>query len=179
MSATWDSSKIAEVLNTFFTAPPVRATRKKVGESEEAPEATIDALITFDRHGISGHPNHKSLYRGALVWLKDMMRNKSGWECPVSLYTLTTTGVARKYLSVLDGPYTLLSCVLLSLRSSSTRKEKGAPARIMFFSGIMEFAKARQAMTTAHKSQMRWFRWGWITIGRYMVVNDLKREKIV
>jgi len=33
-------------------------------------------------------------------------------------------------------------------------------------------------MTTAHKSQMRWFRWGWIVLSRYMVVNDLKLEKL-
>jgi len=33
-------------------------------------------------------------------------------------------------------------------------------------------------MVQGHKSQMVWFRWGWITIGRYMTVNDLKREKV-
>jgi N-acetylglucosaminylphosphatidylinositol deacetylase len=31
-------------------------------------------------------------------------------------------------------------------------------------------------MTTAHESQMRWFRWGWISLSRYMVLNDLKKE---
>ena len=31
------------------------------------------------------------------------------------------------------------------------------------------------AMTRAHVSQMRWFRWGWIGVSRYMVVNDLGR----
>jgi len=25
---------------------------------------------------------------------------------------------------------------------------------------------------------MRWFRWGWVAIGRYMVVNDLRRERV-
>lgn len=33
-------------------------------------------------------------------------------------------------------------------------------------------------MTTAHVSQMRWFRWGWIGLSRYMVVNDLKRVDV-
>jgi N-acetylglucosaminylphosphatidylinositol deacetylase len=37
---------------------------------------------------------------------------------------------------------------------------------------------AQQAMTGAHKSQMRWFRWGWVGLSRYMVVNDLKLEKV-
>jgi hypothetical protein len=27
-------------------------------------------------------------------------------------------------------------------------------------------------------SQMRWFRWGWIGLSRYMVVNDLKRVDV-
>ncbi|KAF9877976.1 GlcNAc-PI de-N-acetylase [Colletotrichum karsti] len=33
------------------------------------------------------------------------------------------------------------------------------------------------AMTAAHKSQMVWFRYGWITLSRYMVVNDLRLEQ--
>jgi len=25
---------------------------------------------------------------------------------------------------------------------------------------------------------MKWFRWGWIGVSRYMIINDLKKEKI-
>ena len=52
------------------------------------------------------------------------------------------------------------------------------PRRLLYLSDIQGYRIAQKAMTQAHKSQMRWFRWGWIGVGRYMVVNDLKREKI-
>jgi N-acetylglucosaminylphosphatidylinositol deacetylase len=46
-------------------------------------------------------------------------------------------------------------------------------------SGVQDYRKGQQAMTTAHKSQMRWFRWGWIAISRYMIMNDLVKQKVV
>lgn len=52
------------------------------------------------------------------------------------------------------------------------------PSPLLFFSGPKEMWTAQKAMTTAHISQMRWFRWGWIGLSRYMVVNELRLEKI-
>lgn len=153
----------------------------------EAPTSTIDILITFDRHGISSHPNHISLHHGAIAWLTNMMKGKEGWECPVTLYTLTSTNIFRKYISVLDAPFTMLECVLASMRGAGGggrlggRKERGGketPRRLMFLSDVSGYRTAQKAMTAAHKSQMRWFRWGWIGVGRYMVVNDLRRARV-
>jgi N-acetylglucosaminylphosphatidylinositol deacetylase len=48
----------------------------------------------------------------------------------------------------------------------------------MFLSGPGDVRIAQKAMTQAHQSQMRWFRWGWIGLSRYMVVNDLKLEEL-
>lgn len=49
------------------------------------------------------------------------------------------------------------------------------PARVMLASslGPRGWGRAWSAMTEAHKSQMLWFRYGWICLSRYMVVNDL------
>jgi N-acetylglucosaminylphosphatidylinositol deacetylase len=58
------------------------------------------------------------------------------------------------------------------------KQMKAHPSPLLFLSGIGEVRIAQQAMTTAHKSQMRWFRWGWIGLSRYMVVNDLKLDEI-
>lgn len=52
------------------------------------------------------------------------------------------------------------------------------PSPLLFMSGPGEVRNAQLAMTKAHISQMRWFRWGWIGMSRYMVVNDLKLEKV-
>ena len=49
--------------------------------------------------------------------------------------------------------------------------------RLLFVANPMEYWRVRRAMTSCHKSQMIWFRWGWISLGRYMVVNDLVQGK--
>lgn len=58
------------------------------------------------------------------------------------------------------------------------RKRKEEPPSLLYVSDFRQWRRGQSAMVGAHKSQMRWFRWGWIGIGRYMVVNDLKREMI-
>ena len=188
MTTAWDHSKIAKVLESAFSPPlsPENSLQKQAnGKKDQAPTATIDVLITFDRGGVSGHTNHISLHHGAVRWLKEMMKGKSGWESPVTLYTLTSVSILRKFISVLDAPFTLLRCVIQSMGSDSYNSKGGIgkveskPLRLMYLSDIMAYRRAQKAMTQAHKSQMRWFRWGWITVGRYMVVNDLKREKII
>ena len=55
---------------------------------------------------------------------------------------------------------------------------RGKEGRLLFMSGLGEVRRAQKAMTDAHVSQMRWFRWGWIVLSRYMVVNDLRLEKL-
>ncbi|KAI9876867.1 MAG: N-acetylglucosaminyl-phosphatidylinositol de-N-acetylase [Pleopsidium flavum] len=191
MSTVWDATKIASVLASAFapklaSPPPPFSSSSTTSSSSAPPEATIDALITFDKHGVSNHANHKSLYHGALAFLRTLMHNHNGWECPVTLYTLTSTSLLRKYISVLDAPITMLFAVLATMRlsRSAAQKRTGSgrgverekPRRMLFVNGIREWRKAQKAMTGAHRSQMRWFRWGWVGVGRFMVVNDLRRE---
>ncbi|MCJ1474877.1 N-acetylglucosaminyl-phosphatidylinositol de-N-acetylase [Lambiella insularis] len=182
MTTTWDASKIADVLSKAFAGRSSKPGSRKQGGSASvngnAPTATIDVLITFDRKGVSGHPNHISLYHGAAAWLRELMKGRMGWKCPVTMYTLTTTNIARKYASVLDAPFTTLECVIHSMASAGSKEPEGLPKRLMYLSDIWAYRTAQKAMTRAHESQMRWFRWGWIGVGRYMVVNDLKRGKI-
>jgi N-acetylglucosaminylphosphatidylinositol deacetylase len=165
MTVTWHPRLISNFLTSVF-APKMASI-----SSKEAPQALVDVIITFDAHGISGHPNHKSLYNGAHAFLKGLMHRHSGWECPIKLYTLTTTNILRKYLSFLDLPGVILGAMV-------ARKELGGyPTPLTIVSSPFGYRKAQKAMTTAHESQMRWFRWGWITLSRYMILNDLKKEK--
>lgn len=174
MTTTWAADQIAQILSSAFS--PASNSSKKRSSSDE-PTSTIDTLITFDVHGISSHPNHISLYHGARHWLSMLMTGKSGWKCPVELYTLTTTSIIRKYISGFDAPVTM---VMGGLRAAgmAQRKRKEEPPSLLFVSDFGHWRRGQSAMVQAHKSQMRWFRWGWISIGRYMVVNDLKREII-
>ena len=178
MTKTWSADEIAKVLSKAFTPPQgKRSQRSKDKASSEEPLSNVDLLITFDKDGISSHPNHISLYHGARVWLSALMVGKSGWKCPVAMYTLTSTSVLRKYLSFLDAPATIMVSGFRGAGQSKQKRQDDPPA-FVFISDFGEYRKGRRAMVSGHRSQMRWFRWGWITAARYMVVNDLKREPI-
>jgi N-acetylglucosaminylphosphatidylinositol deacetylase len=186
MGNSWAKNEIASLLTATF-APNASASasksmsRKQAKSRDEAPTATIDVLLTFDAHGVSNHINHRSLYHGARHFLTTLMKDKPGYSCPVTLYTLRTTNLLRKYIGVLDAPFTMIKGVLdglFAVSSSKTRRnvKDQMPAKLLFVSSVGEWMTAQSAMVKAHQSQMVWFRWGWIGIGRYMVVNDLRRE---
>ena len=165
MSVTWNAKLISNLLAIHF-APKMASISTKA-----PPEASIDVLITFDPRGVSSHPNHKSLYAGAHAFIRALMHHHTGWECPVNMYTLTSTHVLRKYMAIFDAPATLLACVF-------TRRELGSyPTPLVFVGSVGAYRTAQLAMTAAHKSQMKWFRWGWISLSRYMVMNDLRKER--
>jgi len=165
MAVTWHPRLISNLLVSVF------APKMALIPSNQAPQSNIDVIITFDGHGVSSHPNHKSLYNGAHTFLRALMHRHTGWSCPIKLYTLTTTSLVRKYLAVMDAPAALVHVMI-------RKKELGSyPTPLLFVSSPAGYRTAQRAMTTAHQSQMRWFRWGWITLSRYMVLNDLKKEK--
>lgn len=174
MDTKWDTEKIAEVLRQAFGGQMA----KKKDTDGDAPTATIDVLVTFDRHGVSRHPNHTALYRGAKVWLSGLMQGKEGWRCPVELHTLTSISIFRKYLNFLDAPMTMLLGFFGGIKASRRQDKSVRRKQVIFVSDMLQWRQGQKAMTTAHKSQMRWFRWGWITFGRYMIVNDLRRQSI-
>ncbi|KAB5581193.1 putative deacetylase LmbE-like domain-containing protein [Coniochaeta sp. 2T2.1] len=165
---TWDAAKISTLLCIPF-APDLATNRHS-----DIPTASIDVLITFDRHGVSGHPNHTSLYYGARGFVSNLMRGRSGWACPVDLYTLTTVPLLRKYMGFFDIVATL---VVWALRTPL--RDRARPGGLVFVCGLGAggISTAWRAMTDAHKSQMVWFRYGWITFSRYMVINDLQLER--
>jgi N-acetylglucosaminylphosphatidylinositol deacetylase len=121
-------------------------------------------IVTFDESGVSGHPNHVSLLRGAKEYVSTVAPH-------ARLYTLTSVSILRKYISILDG------VVTLAVRGGGGGG--GGGGGLVFVSSVRGYRRAQRAMTDAHVSQMRWFRWGWIALSRYMVVNDLVlREQV-
>lgn len=172
MTKTWDRDAVSDLLCSAF-APQLP--RQRADEAAR-PTASIDVLITFDAHGVSSHPNHISLYHGARAFAAALVRGKSGWASPVDLYTLTTVGIARKYVSAADVFATLASWALAVRHADSAH-----PPALVFMSqlvGSSGLGAARGAMTDAHKSQMVWFRHLYIIFSRYMVINDLRLEKV-
>lgn len=152
MAAKWDPKAIASLLTSTFAPKMAKISAKT------APESNIDILITFDKGGVSSHPNHISLYHGGVTFVRSIMQRHSGWDPVVRMYTLSSVNVFRKYLGVVDSP-------LLIIRTIFQRKEgQPFPAPLIVVSGFSNYRKAQLAMTHAHVSQMRWFRWGWIGI---------------
>ena len=210
MKEGWREEDVMTVLRTAFTIgvgkvekgnagagraignEDVRATlstSKRAGPAPTAnkdkPTTSIDVLITFDGSGVSSHPNHIACHHGSVLYLKTLMRNHPGYTCPLTLYTLPTVSILRKYSFVFDALATMfLGAFHMSGgydkgRYRSKGREERRAERVLLVSGLRDYMRARKAMVDAHKSQMVWFRWGWISLGRYMVVNELRRERVV
>lgn len=174
MTSSWDADKICRLLCSAFA--PQLASRRG-GDDTSPPAANIDLLITFDRHGVSSHPNHISLYHGARAFIAALGRRKPGWACPVDLYTLASVNLVRKYSSILDALATL---VIWGIRMH--HRDRAHPRRLLFMASLLDpvgLPTAWRAMTRAHKSQMVWFRYLWIAFSRYMVINDLQLDTAV
>ncbi|KUI64894.1 putative N-acetylglucosaminyl-phosphatidylinositol de-N-acetylase [Cytospora mali] len=182
MATTWSTDSISQLLRSAF-APTL--TTSNPPDDKEPPKATIDVLITFDAHGISSHPNHISLYHGARAFISSLTAGKPGWSSPVDMYTLTSVNIMRKYTGVLDVFATLGVAALDAwkgpdAKSVRTKDPTKHPAALVYMHGFGAggWATAREAMTRAHISQMVWFRWGWITVSRYMFMNDIRLERV-
>ncbi|KAL7790585.1 LmbE-like protein [Trichoderma afarasin] len=172
MTTHWDETKIANLLTKAF-APQLAHQR---AENVSQPTANIDALITFDGHGVSSHPNHISLYHGARGFAKALTEGKPEWKSPVDVYTLNTVNLLRKYSGGMD----LFTTIASSLFTRD--KDPEHPETLIYTNNIVgpepKLGTAWSAMTTAHKSQMVWFRYLWLGFSRYMLVNDLHLEKV-
>ncbi|KAH6689835.1 putative deacetylase LmbE-like domain-containing protein [Plectosphaerella plurivora] len=179
MTLTWDPEKISALLCDAF-APH---SRRPSSPSAARPTANIDVLVTFDANGVSSHPNHISLHAGARTFISNLLSGKPGHTSPVDLYTLTSVPFWRKYSAFLDILPTLASWRLGggggADESVNVRRDENGNDHhrsLLFFSALTgegALPTARRAMIHAHKSQMVWFRYGWITLSRYMVINDL------
>ncbi|KAH6603620.1 hypothetical protein Trco_008395 [Trichoderma cornu-damae] len=172
MTTRWDEAKIASLLTKAF-APQLASQR---ADNASEPTANIDALITFDGSGVSSHPNHISLYHGARGFAKALTEGKPEWKSPVDVYTLGTVNLLRKYSGGLD----LFTTIASSLFTRNEDPER--PERLVYANNLFgpepKLSTAWHAMTNAHRSQMVWFRYLWLGFSRYMLVNDLRLEKV-
>ncbi|KAJ3062423.1 hypothetical protein HDU98_001720 [Podochytrium sp. JEL0797] len=143
---------------------------------------SIDTIITFDKYGISGHPNHRALFTG----VQHLLQSHPQLARKLKAYSLLSVPLLRKFISVLD----LLPTFLLHFRTTLGHRKmlletknahevrqilqnKQRKERVLFVNGPVEVWKARKAMG-CHKSQMVWFRHLYLVFSRYMIVNELQ-----
>ncbi|KAL7730080.1 hypothetical protein ACLKA6_009361 [Drosophila palustris] len=110
----------------------------------------IQAIFTFDRDGVSSHPNHCAVYYAAASLCLANLLPKA-----CKFYTLDSINLVRKYLSVFD----LLCTCFMSTHWCILSWKDASVVR----SAMME-----------HQSQMKWYRWLYIYTSRYMFINSMR-----
>ncbi|XP_015117861.1 N-acetylglucosaminyl-phosphatidylinositol de-N-acetylase [Diachasma alloeum] len=110
----------------------------------------INAVVTFDKHGVSGHRNHISLFYAVASLC---IEKKIPSYC--KLYILESVNLIRKYVQLLDLPISLLTSSYWYLVTYEQRK-------------LIHRAMA------AHKSQYVWFRKLYMLFSRYTFINTLQ-----
>lgn len=157
----WDSCKILGIpdtnitlcKNTFLPDDPSVRWQDDVVASivlNHIESYNIDTVVTFDKEGVSKHPNHKSLFC-AMAYL--CLEHKLPSYCKV--YLLESINLLRKYSIILDGP---LSFILSSY---------------VYPVNFKEHCIIKSAMK-AHKSQLVWYRRIYIDMSRFMYINTFK-----
>lgn len=122
----------------------------------------INTLMTFDRNGISGHPNHCSVWNGVRYFA-------SIAEKDYSLLELETVPVVCKYIGILSSIYDYVNEGI----QRTLPKESSQSKRVFVgVSSIRQFVKGFSAMRQ-HKSQLAWFRFLYLIFSRYMTINSL------
>ena len=118
----------------------------------------IQVIISFDEYGISGHTNHRVIYR--------VLSDLKSYRLNIHFYCLQSISILRKYLSFLEIPITLLFCLYYNVFKHNDR---------LF--NVISFYEYKTLLNALHKhkTQMLWFRYLYCFTSRYMFVNDLVR----
>jgi len=111
-------------------------------------------LITFDRYGVSFHPNHIAVHRGVLSYVRQC---RAHGNSGVEAYELESTNVVRKYLGVVDLPVSLVLA-------------KWTGALICININPLLSYRAMQA----HHSQFVWYRQLFVLFSRFTTINTLR-----
>jgi len=125
----------------------------------------IDTILTFDRQGVSSHPNHISLMYGAAHTLKSNRLDE-----PLRVFGLITVPLVPKYTGPIAALLAKLDIRFAKVLGTLGFGEGRTPVAV-FVSGTGEYFTAVKAMMQ-HRSQLVWFRWLYVAFSRYMWVNE-------
>lgn len=148
MKEAWSSQSISEEL------------------AKHTSESRLVKIITFDEAGVSNHPNHKSLYFGAVKYLEE---NKL-----VGLFKLNSLQFWEKYSFTVVTIKLLVTKYICILKATFEGKLVVSNDNVIrIFSDLPRVLVSLAAMSYGHQSQMVWFRWGWLMCSRFVNYNEL------
>lgn len=137
INKTWDAQYAATVLEEYAK--------------------DTDIVITFDKEGISSHPNHVSCYHAALLWKeKSLAKQREVWA-------LETVPVYRKYLLYVDALFAFFT------------RDPENQNKVLFLNDQYAYERLKIALGK-HISQMVWFRQLYMMFSRYMLANELIKQ---
>lgn len=120
---------------------------------------SIDTIITFDKYGVSGHPNHSAVYRGVCAFLLNCAKDSGDQNSlNIEAWKLESVNITEKYV----GPV----CALCSMWSRNT-------TQIHHFYNIdpwQSIAAMRQ-----HATQWLWYRRLFVIFSHYTYMNTLHK----
>jgi len=134
----------------------------------------IDTILTFDRNGVSGHPNHRSIPSGIIQLLSS---NSTDLQPLPRLYTLVSVPLTVKFTGLLAAAYAKLKTSLLEVIGHPfaflvlPSPHDKLIHRPVFISGVKEFLTTLSAIRQ-HKSQLVWFRLLYAAFSQYMWINQ-------
>ncbi|KAL2128274.1 hypothetical protein VTI74DRAFT_9423 [Chaetomium olivicolor] len=130
----------------------------------------VDAILTFDEGGVSGHLNHRAVSAAVRHYAA------TNPEAPVA-FTLTTTSLLRKYTFLGDLPLTALPFtwrIISAISYPTTTADSKDGGRSLLANTWDRYLKTRSAFAQ-HPSQYTWDRHLYMIVSRYVWFNDLKR----
>jgi N-acetylglucosaminylphosphatidylinositol deacetylase len=141
-------------------------------------------ICTFDRHGVSGHPNHISIAKGVQLLLNPTKGHsellKSDYDTDkVSGKPCNHKNLKIKLIELESSPYKWTGFIapLLETIRSSIRTRSNLPANSIEIVPTLSFAEYLEFGVGAmikHQTQMVWFRYLYLAFSSHMHVNRLK-----
>lgn len=135
-------------------------------------------LVTFDDKGVLGHLNHVALYHGTKKFYDDNLRDTGRGR----MYVLKSLNFWEKYSFTLLTNIELFVDVLsrlvfnvlhVNVNVSFFNSPSDLRSSIRVYSDLNMLSVSYAAMAYGHFSQMVWFRYGWLTLSRYLNFNHL------
>ncbi|KYK62126.1 glycan biosynthesis protein [Drechmeria coniospora] len=130
----------------------------------------INAIITFDEGGVSGHINHRAVSAA----VSEYVANDA--SAPPA-FKLVTTAVLRKYSGLLDLPLTAFSFtwrLFAAVFFPSDEADAQYSTKALIASTWNRYLLTRRAFAS-HDSQYSWDRHLYMILSRYVWFNDLTR----